>query len=58
MISAENKREYYQALIDKKTEYEGIFFAEVKPEIGGNPGFKDILPLKDGEFKFFTLSYF
>lgn len=30
MISAENKREYYQALIDKKTEYEGIFFVGVK----------------------------
>jgi methylphosphotriester-DNA--protein-cysteine methyltransferase len=26
MITAENKKEYYQALIDKKTEYEGIFF--------------------------------
>lgn len=30
MITAENKREYYQALIDKKTEYEGIFFVGVK----------------------------
>ncbi len=30
VISAENKREYYQALIDKKTEYEGIFFVGVK----------------------------
>jgi AraC family transcriptional regulator of adaptative response/methylated-DNA-[protein]-cysteine methyltransferase len=30
MIAAENKREYYQALIDKKTEYEGVFFVGVK----------------------------
>jgi AraC family transcriptional regulator, regulatory protein of adaptative response / methylated-DNA-[protein]-cysteine methyltransferase len=30
MITAENKNEYYQALIDKKTEYEGIFFVGVK----------------------------
>ena len=30
MISAENKKEYYQALIDKKTEYEGLFFVGVK----------------------------
>jgi AraC family transcriptional regulator, regulatory protein of adaptative response / methylated-DNA-[protein]-cysteine methyltransferase len=30
MITAENKKEYYQALIDKKTEYEGIFFVGVK----------------------------
>ena len=26
MITAENKKEYYQALLDKKTEYEGVFF--------------------------------
>lgn len=30
MIAAENKSEYYQALIDKKTEYEGVFFVGVK----------------------------
>jgi AraC family transcriptional regulator of adaptative response/methylated-DNA-[protein]-cysteine methyltransferase len=30
MISAENKKEYYQAFIDKKTEYEGVFFVGVK----------------------------
>lgn len=30
MITAENKKEYYQALIDKKTEYEGVFFVRVK----------------------------
>jgi AraC family transcriptional regulator of adaptative response/methylated-DNA-[protein]-cysteine methyltransferase len=30
MIAAENKKEYYQALIDKKTEYEGIFYVGVK----------------------------
>lgn len=30
MIIAENKKEYYQALIDKKTEYEGVFFVGVK----------------------------
>lgn len=30
MITAENKKEYYQALLDKKTEYEGIFFVGVK----------------------------
>ena len=30
MITAENKKEYYQALIAKKTEYEGIFFVGVK----------------------------
>jgi AraC family transcriptional regulator, regulatory protein of adaptative response / methylated-DNA-[protein]-cysteine methyltransferase len=30
MITAENKKEYYQALIDKKTEYEGVFFVGVK----------------------------
>lgn len=30
MITAKNQKEYYQALIDKKTEYEGIFFVGVK----------------------------
>ncbi|OJW51112.1 MAG: bifunctional transcriptional activator/DNA repair enzyme protein Ada [Alphaproteobacteria bacterium 41-28] len=30
MITVENKREYYQALIDKKTEYEGVFYVGVK----------------------------
>jgi len=30
MITAETKREYYQALIDKNTEYEGVFFVGVK----------------------------
>lgn len=30
MISAETKKEYYQALVHKKTEYEGIFFVGVK----------------------------
>lgn len=30
MITIENQKEYYQALIDKKTEYEGIFFVGVK----------------------------
>ncbi len=30
MISAENKKEYYQALINKKTEYEGVFYVGVK----------------------------
>lgn len=30
MISAKNQKEYYQALIDKKSEYEGIFFVGVK----------------------------
>jgi len=30
MITAENKKEYYQALLDKKAEYEGIFFVGVK----------------------------
>ena len=29
MITAEHKREYYQALIDKNAEYEGIFFVGV-----------------------------
>src|SRR3984893_1833268 len=30
MITAENKKEYYQALLAKKTEYEGVFFVGVK----------------------------
>lgn len=30
MISDENKKEYYQALLAKKTEYEGLFFVGVK----------------------------
>lgn len=30
MITTENKKEYYQALLDKKTEYEGLFFVGVK----------------------------
>jgi len=30
MITAENKEIYYQALLDKKTEYEGLFFVGVK----------------------------
>ena len=30
MITAENIKEYYQALINKKKEYEGIFFVGVK----------------------------
>jgi AraC family transcriptional regulator of adaptative response/methylated-DNA-[protein]-cysteine methyltransferase len=30
MVTPENQREYYQALIDKKTEYEGIFYVGVK----------------------------
>ncbi len=30
MITTETKREYYQALIHKRTEYEGVFFAGVK----------------------------
>ena len=30
MITSEQKKEYYQALLDKKTEYEGIFFVGVK----------------------------
>ncbi|KHE70857.1 bifunctional transcriptional activator/DNA repair enzyme AdaA, partial [Halobacillus sp. BBL2006] len=30
MINEEQKKEYYQALIDKKTEYEGVFFVGVK----------------------------
>jgi AraC family transcriptional regulator, regulatory protein of adaptative response / methylated-DNA-[protein]-cysteine methyltransferase len=30
MITAETKREYYQALINRKTEYEGVFYVGVK----------------------------
>jgi AraC family transcriptional regulator of adaptative response/methylated-DNA-[protein]-cysteine methyltransferase len=30
MITEENKKKYYQALIGKKTEYEGVFFVGVK----------------------------
>lgn len=30
MITTENKKEYYQALLDKKAEYEGVFFVGVK----------------------------
>ncbi|WP_169088672.1 bifunctional transcriptional activator/DNA repair enzyme AdaA [Paenibacillus sp. PL91] len=30
MIPSDKKREYYQALIDKKSEYEGIFYVGVK----------------------------
>lgn len=30
MISDENKKKYYRALLDKKTEYEGLFFVGVK----------------------------
>lgn len=30
MITEKNQKEYYQALIDKKSEYEGIFFVGVK----------------------------
>jgi AraC family transcriptional regulator of adaptative response/methylated-DNA-[protein]-cysteine methyltransferase len=30
MISADSKREYYQALIEKKTGYEGVFYVGVK----------------------------
>jgi AraC family transcriptional regulator, regulatory protein of adaptative response / methylated-DNA-[protein]-cysteine methyltransferase len=30
MLTAKMKREYYQALIDKNTEYEGIFYVGVK----------------------------
>lgn len=30
MITAENKEKYYQALLAKKTEYEGVFFVGVK----------------------------
>ncbi|HUX79735.1 MAG TPA: hypothetical protein VMW10_08350 [Alphaproteobacteria bacterium] len=33
MIIAETKYEYYQALIDKKTEYEGVFlFGVIAPD--------------------------
>ncbi|MHB1630346.1 MAG: Ada metal-binding domain-containing protein, partial [Bacilli bacterium] len=30
MIAAETKKEYYKALIDKETEYEGVFYVGVK----------------------------
>src|SRR5271155_861977 len=30
MLTIENKKEYYQALLAKKTEYEGVFFVGVK----------------------------
>ncbi len=30
MITAESKKEFYQAMLDKKTEYEGVFFVGVK----------------------------
>jgi len=30
MLTDDNKKEYYQALINKKTEYEGIFYVGVK----------------------------
>lgn len=30
MISAANQQEYYQALLDKKSEYEGVFYVGVK----------------------------
>ncbi len=30
MLTDENKKEYYHALIDKNTEYEGVFFVGVK----------------------------
>lgn len=30
MITAENKEKYYRALIDKKTEYDGVFYVGVK----------------------------
>ncbi|KHF32412.1 Bifunctional transcriptional activator/DNA repair enzyme AdaA [Paenibacillus sp. P1XP2] len=30
MITAEHKREYYQALVEKKSEYEGLFYVGVK----------------------------
>ncbi|MCE3230207.1 MAG: cysteine methyltransferase [Alphaproteobacteria bacterium] len=30
MISAKSKQAYYQALLDKKTEYEGVFYVGVK----------------------------
>src|SRR5258708_6776559 len=30
MITAENRKEYYQALLDKNTNYEGIFYVGVK----------------------------
>ena len=30
MIATENRNEYYQALLDKNTEYEGVFYVGVK----------------------------
>ncbi len=30
MISLKVKKEYYQALLEKKTEYEGVFYVGVK----------------------------
>lgn len=30
MITAENRKEFYQALLDKKTDYEGVFYVGVK----------------------------
>ena len=30
MISVELQREYYQALVEKRSEYEGIFYVGVK----------------------------
>jgi AraC family transcriptional regulator of adaptative response/methylated-DNA-[protein]-cysteine methyltransferase len=30
VITSENKKEYYRALVEKKAEYEGIFFVGVK----------------------------
>lgn len=30
MITAKNKQEYYQALVNKKSEYEGVFYVGVK----------------------------
>src|SRR5271154_3879661 len=30
MITVKRKKKYYQALIDKKSEYEGVFFVGVK----------------------------
>lgn len=30
MISASNQQEYYQALLEKKSEYEGVFYVGVK----------------------------
>lgn len=30
MLTIENQKEYYQALLDKDTEYEGVFYVGVK----------------------------